>query len=308
MLQDATSNLTEKEHFQFEKLLGDTFDYVDNPSFHPATEAVNNLFGEKSLVVPNADTTWYINHVSHTTQHNAPIHKYNLLTKEQEALLFLRFNFAKFQLTEYLKKIRDEGFTPALARVSLRWHAIVLSIRKQLVEMNLALVLSLVRKQHNNTNVEDSIGQGNIKLFDAVNKFDVARGFKFSTYFWWTFIRSMLRTREEDAERQHTFPVSYDPELDNTSEIYDRKDNDENVQAMRYILEHNVAHLTVREKFVIMRRWFETHEDGSRYSLEEIGNELEQLDGERNVSRTCIQLVERKALAKIKAAWLDLMV
>ena len=71
---------------------------------------------------------------------------------------------------------------------------------------------------------------------------------------------------------------------------------DEDIDLMRDIIKKNDAHLSAREEFVIRMRFFDKKSNGRRYVFEDIGNML-------GVSRTCVQLTEKRALEKIKAAW-----
>ncbi len=59
--------------------------------------------------------------------------------------------------------------------------------RRKIINCNLKLVVSLVKHYTNyNLSLMDLIAEGNIGLMRAIDKFDVHRGFRFSTYAaWW---------------------------------------------------------------------------------------------------------------------------
>jgi RNA polymerase primary sigma factor len=72
--------------------------------------------------------------------------------------------------------------------------------RRQLIEANLRLVVSVARRYANRgMPIADLIQAGNIGLLRAVEKFDYRRGFKFSTYATWWIRQAITRTIADHA-------------------------------------------------------------------------------------------------------------
>jgi len=89
----------------------------------------------------------------------------------------------------YLKEIKDIPLLTAdeekmLARKIQKGDA---AARKRMIQSNLRLVINIARRySHMGLPILDLIEEGNLGLMKAVEKFDPARGYRFSTYgSWW---------------------------------------------------------------------------------------------------------------------------
>jgi len=133
------------------------------------------------------------------------IGKVSLLNAAQEVGLAKRIEAGLFA-EEKLAESRDD--LPGDVRVDLEWVAEDgRRAKAHLLEANLRLVVSLAKRYTGRGMLFlDLIQEGNLGLIRAVEKFDYAKGYKFSTYATW-WIRQAITRAMADQARTIRIPV-----------------------------------------------------------------------------------------------------
>ena len=123
----------------------------------------NHCSRSEHIKINNTDIlSMYLNSIS----------KYKLLTAEEEKT--------------YISIAQNENIDPRLRRQA----------RDHMLNCNLRLVVHCVQKKinHGGIDILDLIEEGNLGLLRAIEKFDIARNFRFGTYAYWWIKQAIDRT------------------------------------------------------------------------------------------------------------------
>ncbi len=133
----------------------------------------------------------------------ASMYETPLLTREQEQHLFRKMNYLKHKASVLRERLdlRRPSLTAMSQIEQLGGEAV--RIKNDIVRANLRLVVSIAKRYATGPgHLFELISDGNMSLIRAVEKFDFARGFRFSTYASWAIMKNFARTIPAEL-RQH---------------------------------------------------------------------------------------------------------
>jgi len=210
-----------------------------------------------------------------------------LLSSRQTETLFLAYNYAKYQ-AEQSRQVGKED----LSKQHMK-HA--LNIRADLVALNMALVLAMAKRVRvSNVEFSDLVSEGNFALLRSVEKFDVSRGFRFSTYACRSILKSFNRLVAKAGNYQKHFPSEHDfVEEDFYATRAHSKEARYNsdIDAMRDVIQNNRARLTDVERTILHERFYRE----KKTTLVDVGK-MVGLTNER------VRQIQNQAIAKVKEA------
>ncbi|MCA9259276.1 MAG: sigma-70 family RNA polymerase sigma factor, partial [Planctomycetales bacterium] len=216
--------------------------------------------------------------------------------REQEQHLFRKYNYLKCKAA----RLRDEldveqPKSSAMDEVESLYEEIVRT-KNQIVRANLRLVVSIAKRHVTpDQNFFELVSDGNVSLLRAIEKFDFARGNKFSTYASWAIMKNFARTIPSEYRHRDRFRTSYDELFAATQESRANHLVEENQQSERVDkIGKILRRLDQREQQIIIGRFGLDHRR-EPLTLKEVGAEL-------GVTKERIRQIEARALDKLRLA------
>jgi RNA polymerase primary sigma factor len=177
------------------------------------------------------------------------------------------------------------------------WYERVRATREIITCANLALVLTMGKRMRNSyVDFDELVSEGNMALLRAVEKFDVSRGFKFSTYACRAIVQSFSRLGLKSRRYHRTFATEFASHMEDSVHQQNAHLEVESdaAYALLQIIRENKAKLSLVEKKVILGRFaINRCESGSELTLEELGQFI-------GLTRERVRQIQENALAKLR--------
>jgi RNA polymerase primary sigma factor len=270
-------------------------DYIDNPMFKKRS-AEAALFDE-GMDITAASTSWYHPMLDDDLSgSSAP--SSTLLSGKEEQHLFLRYNYARMRTKQAVARLKAAPGRKVANEVVL-WHRRSRETREILTNANLALVLAMAKRTRmSDVDFSELISEGNMALLRAVEKFDAARGFKFSTYACRAILKAFSRIAVKSSRYNNLFPAEFDPSMERSNEMELRRQAvaKDAVEELQRIISTNRAELTDVEQRVIEARFAVNRPaDTESLTLEEVGRVI-------GVTKERVRQIQNRALEKLRLA------
>ena len=223
----------------------------------------------------------------------ASLYDVPLLSREQEAHLFRKMNFLKYRALKLRDPIDPLKVSVATLDEIDRLLEAALVVKNQIIRANLRLVVSIAKKHVGRSdNFFELVSDGNMSLIRAVEKFDFARGNKFSTYASWAIMKNFIRSIPIENHRRDRFVTGHDDLFEAAADNRTDEHEYENTQRrMRDAVKGMLGRLDDRERRIIV----------SRFGLDGVGEQtLEQLGRELGVTKERVRQLEARAQSKLR--------
>lgn len=226
----------------------------------------------------------------------ASLYEIPLLTAEQERHLFRKFNYLKYKASKLREQLDPAAPKSALMDDIEALYDEAVQTKNEIVRANLRLVVSIAKRHVGHAdNFFELVSDGNMSLIRAVEKFDYARGNKFSTYASWAIMKNFARSIPGELKLRDRFRTSQDEAFQAAPEMRADPFEQEHAQARREVQVNRILRsLDDREQQIIMSRYGLGRGD-EPHTLKEVGAEL-------GVTKERIRQIEARALSKLRRA------
>ena len=226
----------------------------------------------------------------------ASLYDVPLLNREQEGHLFRKLNFLKYKASKLRESIDLANAKSSVMDEIESLYDQAVEVKNQIVQANLRLVVSIA-KRHVSQSEEffGLVSDGNMSLIRAAEKFDYARGNKFSTYASWAIMKNFARTIPQEFKQRDRFRTSSDEMFVTAEDLRKGQYEQESAQELReFQVDKILESLDDREQKIIISRFGLDHKFEPQ-TLKEVGAQM-------GVTKERIRQIEARALSKLRMA------
>ncbi len=269
-------------------------DYIPNEHFSRTSAAE-----ERAILGPAPENRQAAKKVPRPTglpPYLASMYETPLLTREQEQHHFRKMNYLKHKASELRNRLDGYHHRMTALELILKLAKDAAAIKNDILQANLRLVVSIAKRYANGSgHLFELISDGNMSLIRAVEKFDFARGFRFSTYATWAIMKNFARTIPTELRQQARFHTGGEERLLGIEDIRPDVARRESAQLERQSeVSRILEHLDERERQIIQHRFGLDH-NRNPMTLKEVGRVM-------GVTKERIRQLEARAMAKLRNA------
>jgi RNA polymerase primary sigma factor len=268
------------------RLLGTRIEYIDHPSFDDpdARDAILAAMPGSAA----AQATRRARRPEIDGLDDVP-----LLSHAQEAHLFRQMNYLKSLAETARARLDPDRPRRRDLEEFERLRGAAVAVKQQIVRANLRLVVSIARRYvGRGGDLAELIGIGNLALVRAVDKFDFARGHKFSTYATWAIRNDLFATNRRDGHpRERLVPEHAAIYRDTADTRVDPSEQQRAQDQRERVVARLLGRLDERERRILVGRF------GIGGAREET---LSQISVELGITKERVRQIEWSARGKLR--------
>jgi len=249
----------------------------------PPADCVVPLSHSEASVPSGRDLTPYI----------ASLYNHRLLSKAEEQYYFRRMNWLKFKAATERGRLDPKRATPRQIDRIEKLLGEADEVRGVLITANLRLVVSIAKKFVDlHMSFDELVGEGNMALMRAVEKFNFALGNRFSTYATYAIQRHFFRISHRSRQFRSRFMVD-------DAALKDRPESDEpspycsaeQIAMLKELFTSFLSELEPRERQIVVARF--GFDGRAPRTFRELGSEM-------GVCKERIRQLQSRAMEKLR--------
>jgi RNA polymerase primary sigma factor len=220
-----------------------------------------------------------------------------LLKPEEETQLFLKMNYLKYRASKLREALDPSRATASAVAAIERLETEAFAVKNHIVRSNMRLVASIAKNRASrDRSYMELVSDGAVSLILAAEKFDVARGFKFSTYAYCSITRALTVTTVKEIGWRRQFATGRSELFEACVVGFEWGGVEDGPRSGQKVVERMLGGLSDRERAVIAGRF--GLDDGREKTLRELGEQM-------GITKERVRQLELRARNKLRAFALE---